>query len=415
MRFLFSLIFFSTFEFTFSQNIKSADTCVPLFITKKATDCKDAILLNIDKYFAFNYITPPKGFGIQEIISGNQNDKIFEKEHNSTWFLLSIKNDGELIFEITPIDSTNDYDFLLYSYTDSSFCNDLLNKKINPIRGNLIIPSSKSGNKTGLSSKAVANVTKKTVGTPFSKSINVKADEKYMLIVDNVTPNGKGYGISFSCVNELIVSGKINDVSKKPIKAIVTLLDRNNNKIAESTTSSNGTYQIKAEIKEAIDYSLLFYCDSCLPQSAIINTSMIERGMDSLIIDETMLKLKVGGTYNLLNFSRTSILLNIEGVPVLGLAQLMKKYPKMRIQIQGHAAKYEFTKNQTQTNGGSKIDQIIAEERADAVYFKLIQNGIQKERMEKIGLSSDKPLIANPSTEDQRNKNKRVSIKILSL
>lgn len=415
MRYVFNICFLLIFDLTFSQEIKSADKHLPIFITKKATDCKDAIPVAITKNTAFNYVNPAKGFGIQEIVSNNKNDKSFEREHNTTWYLLSVKNDGELIFEITPIDSTNDYDFLLYRYTDSTFCNSLLNKKINPVRGNLSISTVKSGAKTGLSSKVLTAFTSKSIGATFSKSITVKRGEQYMLVVDNVTPNGKGYGIAFNCLNEITISGKVTDATQKSINTYITLLDRNNTEIAKTITTHNGKYKITAEVKEDVDYSLLFYSDSCLPVSEIINTNMIDSIMDSLIINKTMLKLKIGETYNLVDFPGIAILLNVEGSPIVGLTQLMKKNPKMRIQIQGHAAKYELTKNSTQTNGGFKIDQTIAEERADAVYWKLLQNGIPKERMEKIGFSSDKPLIVHPTTDAEKSKNKRVSIKILAL
>jgi outer membrane protein OmpA-like peptidoglycan-associated protein len=413
MRYLFYSFLLIT-GLSFSQENKATQEHATVFITKKALDCKDAVFLNLTKATSCNYINSPKGFGIQEIKSNNKTDKVFEQEHNSTWYLLSAKNDGKLIFEILPIDSTNDYDFLLYRYTDSTFCSNLLNRKIAPLRGNLSIPPIRSDGKTGLSSKATMDFTDKSLGAMFSKPIKVKEGEKYMLIVDNVTPNGKGYGIAFNCINKIIISGKITDSSKQPIKTVVTLMDRNNNEVAK-VNADGGNYKITAEVKEEVDYSLLFYNDSYLPMSAIVNTSMIDTNIDILTIDKVMPKLKVGQTYNLLYFHQTSILLNVEGAAILGLAQLMKKNPKMKIQIQGHAAKYELTKNPMQANGGFKIDPTIAKERADYVYGKLLQKGIAKERMEQIGLSSDRPLFPNPSSEEEINKNKRVSIKILSL
>ena len=158
MRNLFC-IFLLISSLSFSQTNKVIDEHKTVFITKSATDCKNAIPINLTKAVAFNYVNPPKGFGIQEIKSNSKTNQVFEQEHNSTWYLLFIKNDGELIFEITPVDSTNDYDFLLYPYIDSTFCNDLKNEKISTLRGNLCKPSNKSDGKTVLSSKAIKYVT----------------------------------------------------------------------------------------------------------------------------------------------------------------------------------------------------------------------------------------------------------------
>lgn len=414
--FILACLFFFALKLSFSQDdrriIKEHKT---VFITEKACDCKDAIELKLTKAASCIYPNAPKGFGIQEIKSTGKADQSFEEEHNTTWYLLSIKSDGELTFEITPFDSTNDYDFLVYRYTDSFFCSNFKQRNVSALRSNISLPTLKSAGKTGLSSKATTNFTKKKFGATFSKSLNVKADEKYMLVIDNVTKNGKGYGIEFNCIVNIVITGKVTNELKQPLKTSITLLDRNNSEIVKVYSSDDGNYKLITEVKEEIDYSLLFYNDSCMPISTIVNTSMIDMNIGTLTIDQVLYKLKAGATYNVLYFSQPSLLLNVESSAIKGLVQIMNKYPKMRIQIQGHSAKNELTKSKLQTNGGLKIDKIIAEERADYIYSKLLLDGIKKERIEKIGFSSDKPLFPNPLNEEEKNKNKRVSIKILSL
>ncbi len=411
-----TFLFFFIANFSYSQEDNKNSTVRPtLFITKNACDCTDAIPLKLAKAASVSFINPPKGFGIQEMQSKDKTGQFFEQEHNSTWYLLTVEDEGELVFEIIPLDSTNDYDFVLYPYTDSTFCKNFLTTKNVTLRSNLTIPAVKSNGKTGLSSKSKSNFARKSAGSMYSKSISVKKGEKYMLVVDNATPNGKGHSIEFNCVTTIIINGKITNVAMQPVNTTITLSDRNNREVAKVANAADGSYKITAELKEDIEYSLLFYNENYMPVSNIVNTNMVETVEQTLTLDAKLSKLKLGETYTLVYFSSTVSLLNVEAAAVFGLAKIMKKYPKMKIQIQGHAAKYELTKSPIQANGGYKIDPTIAEERAEEIYRMLIKYGLAKERMQKIGFSSDRPLVANPKTEEETNRNKRVSIKILSL
>lgn len=159
-------------------------------LSKTAGDCKDAIPIKIESYTQYGPTQLPQSFGeIQEFNADKNSEASFCKEHNSAWYLLTVDFDGEFTFEIIATDSSNDYDFLLYRYTDTFFCNSLLNKTITPIRGNLSNnkwPGSKGV--TGLSSNETQLFHKQGLGNPFSKSITVKKGEKYMLVLDNFTP-----------------------------------------------------------------------------------------------------------------------------------------------------------------------------------------------------------------------------------
>ncbi len=94
----------------------------------------------------------------------------------------------------------------------------------------------------------------------------------------------------------------------------------------------------------------------------------------------------------------------------------MMLYPKMKIQIQGHSnindSGYAVPKPDDDKN--SNTDLLMSENRAGGVYYWLKKYGVSPNRIEKKGFSSSKPIITKPKNEDEKNRNKRVTIKILS-
>jgi outer membrane protein OmpA-like peptidoglycan-associated protein len=85
------------------------------------------------------------------------------------------------------------------------------------------------------------------------------------------------------------------------------------------------------------------------------------------------------------------------------LLTVMKSYPDLKIQIQGHLC----------CVGVDVRD--LATQRAKAIYKFLEFNGIEKVRMTFVGYGSTKPLYPLPEkTEEEREANRRVEIEIIS-
>ena len=104
-------------------------------ISKDNADCENAIVLEDT---IFGPTNAPEGYGkVMEITADKDNKYYFEKEHNTVWYKFTTPQTCVLTFEIIPEDIRNDYDFLLFKYTDSSFCRDVKNKKIKPVRSNI--------------------------------------------------------------------------------------------------------------------------------------------------------------------------------------------------------------------------------------------------------------------------------------
>jgi len=84
------------------------------------------------------------------------------------------------------------------------------------------------------------------------------------------------------------------------------------------------------------------------------------------------------------------------------LAEILNKYPDIRIEIAGH----------TDSDGRADFNQQLSQARVDTVKNALIEQGINTTRLEAVGYGETKPLVPNTSAENKQ-KNRRVEINIL--
>ncbi|MFA6150566.1 MAG: OmpA family protein [Chitinophagaceae bacterium] len=390
------------------------------FLKKVSCDCDSAILIKIFKLGAYSFTKAPSGFGrLQEITAKNNTTKTaFEQEHNSAWYLLEINNTGEMIFEITPKDKKDDYDFLLFPYKDSTTCAAILKEKIKPVRGNLSRNDTGNNSVTGLSAESKNEFSGKGVGAQFSKSINVKAGEKYLLVLDNVYENGKGHKLTFSLVKDVVIAGQVQNEEGKPVAAEVTLFDNKGSELLKTNSNVNGEYKIETTIKENLDYSLMFTAENSFFATRNINTKNLKDSNTFANIKTVLPKLKKGEKYKVgnLNFWPGSPELVARSLPsVSALYHLMKKNKGMKILIEGHV-----------NNAGSKVKydkakesgfswQLLSDQRSETIFNYLKEKGIDESRMNKIGYGDSRMLYPYAENEYEREANRRVEIKVISL
>ncbi|OHD58527.1 MAG: hypothetical protein A2014_07345 [Spirochaetes bacterium GWF1_49_6] len=85
------------------------------------------------------------------------------------------------------------------------------------------------------------------------------------------------------------------------------------------------------------------------------------------------------------------------------LAEVLRKYPLLDIQVSGH----------TDITGNEKWNMTLSELRAKTVADYLVSKGISPERISYTGCGSSKPIAPN-NTEEGRMLNRRVEIKIIT-
>ena len=384
---------------------------------KIAADCPDAIPVTIIQPCKYGPTLSPHSFGaVQEISTRDKNnEQSFAEEHNSAWYLLNIKFDGELSFEIIPADSTDDYDFLLYPYADSTFCKSIKNKTAHPVRSN-ISANLKAANDgaTGLSPTATQLFHRQGPGDPFSKSVTVKKGEKYMLVLDNVTPNGKGHTIYFHALVPVEIKGVVLGPDSQPLAAEVLLADRKGKTVAQTNSGADGKYEIKTAIDRNVPYTLVMSNDSSFVGTQIINTTNARDGHTFQNIKTVLPKLKKGSKYKLgnINFYGNSADLLPESYPsVDALTRLMKKNRNMRIQIEGHVNGAGIIK----TSAVEAEYQELSEKRANMIRLILRNAGIAEERMRIVGFAARQMIFPDAMGEEQSKANRRVEIKVISI
>lgn len=415
-RYFLLLVFMLSFNALFSQKTNDGQTSsksIPVGTFKTACDCRDAVKISVEKVTSYGLTVPPMGFGsVQEIKSKNKKDKLsFEEEHNTAWYLIDIKFDGDLVFEVIPQDTVNDYDFLFYKYTDTSFCENLQQKKLKPIRSNLSRNNALTKGITGLSAEAKDEFVNQGIHAPFTKFVSVKKGEKYMLVLDNVYPEGKGHTIKFNYIKQITIAGVVTDADSLPTNAAeVSLANEKGIVIKQLITGADGKYVINTALKENLNYTLIFSSDSSFISTHTLNTKDLKSANSFTDIRTILPKLKKGSKYKLnsINFSGGTAALLMESYPsVEALGKLMLKNKKMVIRIEGHV-------NGTPGRSDNE-DQSLSETRAKTVYNYLIKKGIEKERMSVIGFAAKQMLYPYPKNAKEQSANRRVEINVISI
>jgi len=84
------------------------------------------------------------------------------------------------------------------------------------------------------------------------------------------------------------------------------------------------------------------------------------------------------------------------------IISVLNKFPNSRFRIEGH----------TDSTGKKAKNQVLSQNRADAVKVYLIQGGIDANRLESVGYGQDKPIASN-KTKKGRELNRRVEINLI--
>ena len=87
-----------------------------------------------------------------------------------------------------------------------------------------------------------------------------------------------------------------------------------------------------------------------------------------------------------------------------GVAATLKEYNQTMVEVVGH----------TDSIGSDEVNQRLSEQRANSVAQYLAAQGVQRERMEILGMGKRMP-IADNNTDAGRAKNRRVEIHLIPL
>jgi outer membrane protein OmpA-like peptidoglycan-associated protein len=383
-----------------------------------ACDCNKAIKIPFGQNGSYGPTVPPNGYGkVPEIKSSKNDIYFFEREHNSAWYFFDIKHDGVLAMTITPVNPNDDYDFLLFKYTDSCFCNDLIKKKIMPVRTNISRTGKGGPGITGLNNQEKNSFFSAGIGKPFSKSIDVKNGEEYYLVLDNVYPNGNGHTIELGYEKKVQITGIVLNGENKPVKAEVSMEDYRGSEVTKTVSDSiTGKYILNGSVIVNKNYSVVYFEDSSFVQIREIKSEDLIKDNYTIGNLKTVLpRLRKGKKYPLgtINFFPGSSRPLPTAYPSMrALCKLMKKNPEMVIQIQGHV---NGTEHSPESDSSYQfIIQKLSEQRAKTIFDYLIEKGIDRQRMSTIGFGEKFMLFPDPKNNEEAMQNMRVEIEVIN-
>ncbi len=377
----------------------------------RSSDCFFAAPLMID--VPFGPTEPLRGHGfVSEIKPDARVKNVFEKEHNTIWYILDIPYSGKLLLDITPKTASDDYDFLVYKYTDKYFCNRIIGNKVVPIRSVMSTPIVDRGGKTGLSlNGSICNIPK-TSSTAYAKYIDVEEGEKYVIVVDNRTDGGLGHTILATIDADFapLILMPLDSVKRERTTANLVIRDitNNNNLVMEKENVGSQLIKLLPGKRYSISLKKLGYFNfyrevshSQAKRDSVLHARMVEirPGASIPIKDDIFFDIDENDRVRLLP----------ESEPALrSILSMLKEYPHIKIDIIGRIA----------TEGlNLRRDAEVSRLRAFAVRDYLIENGIPESNIRARGSNIrelEKQLADQKKLRTGQTINPKLEIKVVS-
>lgn len=381
---------------------------VPVGTKNTAGDCSEAIELKFDKVCLYGPTKAPTSFGEMQEIKGTKGGKMyFEEEHNTAWYTFVCMHDGSITLEVSPSKTTDDYDFMLFKYNDSTFCEKVVAQKVKPIRSNISRNKDDIKGITGLSTKANEDFVGQGLKNAYSQFLEVKKGERYYLVVDNVYSEGSGHSLKLNYKKLIEISGTIVSETAVPLKAEISITDSKGTEVETMKTKEDGTYKLNTYLNENENYTLNFSNDKSFLDTKILNSNNTDGWKD---IHTVLPELKKGKSYVFKNINFVAGLPNMLSASLSSadaLYKLMKKNNKLVISIEGHINGVGAPKDEI-------ANQQLSEQRANTVFKYLLDKGIDAERMSTYGYGDRKMLFPKAVSEVEMEQNRRVEIKVIS-
>lgn len=196
----------------------------------------------------------------------------------------------------------------------------------------------------------------------------------------------------------------LEPISNQPLEAEIIIIDNIADEIIAQFKSNAKTGKYLVALPSGKNYGIVIKKDSMLFHTENIQ---LEKGKFKVVNKKIKLqKIKVGSRLVLKNIFYefgTTNLLPESSAELKRLVAFLKRFNKIKFEIAGH----------TDNVGDEKANQILSEKRAKAIYDFLINHKIESSRVSYKGYGSTKP-IADNSTNEGRQKNRRTEFKILS-
>jgi len=201
------------------------------------------------------------------------------------------------------------------------------------------------------------------------------------------------------------VKAKVIDAkTKQPVSAQVELTNLTQADLATRTEMADENGEILLCLPTGNNYSFTVSEDGYLFYSQAFQLSNVNTLYKPFLLTIALQPVKVGAEMNLYNvyYETDSFRILPASEPELQkLVSFLKNNPQLEVEIQGH----------TDNTGNTEKNQVLSEKRAKSVVDFLVENGIDKNRLQAKGFGEQKPVATN-ETEEGRKLNRRTTVKI---
>ena len=377
-------------------------------------DCIFAIPINVDQ--TFGPTTAPQGAGrIMEVMADKRHPNLPEFEHNAVWYKFTVPYNGKLDIAVTQLNPADDYDMVVYKYTDVYFSNHIQSNKVLPVAVNLSAVDSALLQKpkkpqTPTTGDAKADLKAKqeamkqarqetekqaamgTIGmyheaqpillTKAStqrhiRSIDVRKGETYYILLDNVTPNGQGHSIKVSIhVEAFEVPVSFYDPKiKKNVDVSLTILEKNtNNRVIARNDKFRGG---RIKFVPGFNYTLYAKRDGYFSIFYDFNS---DRFKQDTLLRMKMYRCERGTVYPIsdIYFEDEYILMHESDSVLMNYVQMFKNHPDVHFTVKGFVQTYGVD---------PEHDQLVTLERAKSVREFFVKNGIPEDNIKAAGMT----------------------------
>jgi len=201
------------------------------------------------------------------------------------------------------------------------------------------------------------------------------------------------------------VKGVVRDKqTREPLAASIELinLETNETESLVSSDSVSGAYLIV--LTQGAEYALYVNKKQYLFRSLNFNYSAL-KNYEPIVLDIDLEKAAEGTTAILQNIFFDVDKYDLKDKSVTELQKILRflrENPSFHVEISGH----------TDNSGSSAYNLQLSQKRSESVNNFLIENGIESQRVTTKGYGSSRP-IADNSTEEGRQKNRRIEFKLI--
>lgn len=399
-----------------------------------SNDCLFAIQLQQD--VVYGPTSAPHGAGrLMEIQATKSNPNVVDYEHNSVWYKFEVPYNGELEIEINQTNPADDYDFMVFKYTDVYFSNNMMQGKIRPVASSLtavdstLIPvkkDPKAKGKAGAAAKPAADAkpaagkagAKKdgkaaapayTIGMKHTaksfflpkdsvardiRSVQVRQGETYYILLDNLSANGGGHTIKVSLhADAFLPVVKVSAPgSKAPVDVDLVILEKNTNNrpVVQNPNFKGG----RIAFVPGFDYTLYAKRQGYFSVYKEFNSNVFKQDTMLNIVMNRCVK---GSTFTLedIYFTEDSkqLLGNSDSV-LTEYVMLFMNHPEVEFLIKGYVPTYGDVTMES--------DQEMSLERALTVKNFLMSKGIAADRMTVSGMNPTEIRRAGAAANDPK-------------